>query len=196
MHNLVVETTRIGIEVKNLKMQVESLNSRLEFNERRARALESAVVYAPAQSDLTASPSGGARQPMGVSPAPVESSGPSNLPAAGGPQEGPGQRSRRRRRRRGRRGGGSAATIMGGQTAIPNQPFEGGSLPEEVAEPAAFSAETAPTSTVELPDLHTDAPDERNSSAVESQMPEPQPSELDSSPDPSSGSGGSEPGQQ
>ena len=45
VHNLVVETTRTGIEVKNLKMQVESISSRLEFNERRARALESAVVY-------------------------------------------------------------------------------------------------------------------------------------------------------
>ncbi|HEY6213107.1 MAG TPA: hypothetical protein VIW45_12525 [Vicinamibacterales bacterium] len=45
MHNLVVEMTRIGIEVKNLKMRVESLASRVEFNERRARALESVVVY-------------------------------------------------------------------------------------------------------------------------------------------------------
>src|SRR5262245_46373192 len=47
MHNLVIETTRISIEVKNLKMRVESLASRLEFNERRARALESVVVYKP-----------------------------------------------------------------------------------------------------------------------------------------------------
>src|SRR5438093_5955259 len=45
IHNLVVETTRLGIEVKNLKMRLESVSSRLEFNERRARALESAVVY-------------------------------------------------------------------------------------------------------------------------------------------------------
>jgi len=45
MHNLVLEATRMGIEVKNLKMRVESLSSRLEFNERRARVLESAVVY-------------------------------------------------------------------------------------------------------------------------------------------------------
>ena len=36
MHNLVLETTRMGIEVKSLKMRVESLASRLEFNERRA----------------------------------------------------------------------------------------------------------------------------------------------------------------
>src|SRR5204862_4424379 len=39
VHNLVVELTRTGIEVKNLKMRVESLASRVEFNERRARAL-------------------------------------------------------------------------------------------------------------------------------------------------------------
>jgi hypothetical protein len=48
MHNLVVETTRLGIEVKNLKMRLESLASRLEFSERRARALESVVAYKPA----------------------------------------------------------------------------------------------------------------------------------------------------
>src|SRR3954469_6731109 len=51
IHNLVVETTRTGIEVKNLKMRLESLSSRLEFNERRARALESAVVYRPSTTD-------------------------------------------------------------------------------------------------------------------------------------------------
>src|SRR5881296_3309000 len=45
IHNLVVELTRTGIEVKNLRMRVESLTSRLEFNERRARALESVVAY-------------------------------------------------------------------------------------------------------------------------------------------------------
>src|SRR5947209_11342844 len=47
IHNLVIETTRLGIEVKNLKMRLESVSSRLEFNERRARALESVVVYKP-----------------------------------------------------------------------------------------------------------------------------------------------------
>jgi len=61
VHNLVVETTRTGIEVKNLKMRIESIASRLEFNERRARALESAVVYrtesddAPAQRQASSS---------------------------------------------------------------------------------------------------------------------------------------------
>src|SRR5262245_61331596 len=56
IHNLVVETTRLGIEVTNLKMRVESVTSRLEFNERRARALESVVVYKPGEGDITAPP--------------------------------------------------------------------------------------------------------------------------------------------
>src|SRR4051794_35093516 len=51
IHNLVLETTRLGIDVKNLKMRLESVSSRLEFNERRARALESVVVYKPAGGD-------------------------------------------------------------------------------------------------------------------------------------------------
>jgi len=54
MHNLVLETTRLGIEVKNLKMRLESLSSRLDFNERRARALEGAVVYKPATEERPA----------------------------------------------------------------------------------------------------------------------------------------------
>jgi hypothetical protein len=54
MHNLVIETTRMSIEVKNLKMRVESLASRLEFNERRARALEGVVVYRPVEDRLEA----------------------------------------------------------------------------------------------------------------------------------------------
>ena len=47
MHNLVLELTRVGIEVKNLRMQVESMSSRLDFDERRARALEGVVQYRP-----------------------------------------------------------------------------------------------------------------------------------------------------
>ena len=55
IHNLVLEVTRAGIEVKNLKMRVESLASRLEFNERRARSLEGVVVYRAATTSLTRS---------------------------------------------------------------------------------------------------------------------------------------------
>jgi hypothetical protein len=56
IHNLVIETTRLGIDVKNLKMRLESVSSRLEFNERRARALEGVVVYKPSVPDEPAAP--------------------------------------------------------------------------------------------------------------------------------------------
>lgn len=45
IHNLVIEVTRLGIDNQNLKMRVESLSSRLEFDERRGRALEQVVQY-------------------------------------------------------------------------------------------------------------------------------------------------------
>src|SRR5581483_8931173 len=125
IHNLVIETTRLSIEVKNLKMRVESVGSRLEFNERRARALESAVVYragdgqdAPVASHPpTVDSRASTDRPGAGSQPPVSQPGP---PRAGGGQppqaagEGPGQRSRRRRRRRGRRGRGPVAPMMSG----------------------------------------------------------------------------------
>jgi hypothetical protein len=138
LHNMVVELTRMTIEVKNAKMRVESIASRLEFNERRARALESAVVYKPADVDREASapyqpqrqqpssqPTAQSSSPP-VTPPPQRSSylpaqqtgsAPQPQPSAESPAagEGPGQRSRRRRRRRGRRGGASAVSIMGPQ---------------------------------------------------------------------------------
>ena len=139
IHNLVFELTRTGIEVKNLKMRVESLASRLEFSERRARALESVVVYRPSGDDRDepAAPQNAPRPRSGASsqppPAatppprpvplppvgqPAESAAASTVPAAtvspetGGAPETPGQRSRRRRRRRGRRSGAPASGLM------------------------------------------------------------------------------------
>lgn len=43
LNNLVVEMTRLSIDVKNHKMLVESVSGRLDFSERRSRALESVV---------------------------------------------------------------------------------------------------------------------------------------------------------
>src|SRR5688572_29636248 len=86
MHNLVLELTRLGIEVKNLKMRVESTSSRLDFDERRARALEGVVVYRPGAAPPL--------QPPAAAPGPQRSA-----PDAGDPSE----RRTRRRRRRGRR---------------------------------------------------------------------------------------------
>src|SRR5206468_1338221 len=113
IHNLVVETTRLAIEVKNLTMRVESLSGRLEFNERRARALESVVVYKPGVDEQPpdATPSSRSSAPPAQA-APVPQAAPPPGPQP--PAEGPGQRSRRRRRRRGRRAGPPAATMMTG----------------------------------------------------------------------------------
>ena len=63
IHNLVLETTRLGIQVKNLKMQVESMSSRLDFDERRARALEGVVQYRPGAVAPLQPPQGGSREP-------------------------------------------------------------------------------------------------------------------------------------
>lgn len=92
-HNLVLEVTRLGIEVKNLKMRVESLSSRLDFSERRARALESVVQYRP--GEVPEEHPAAAGQPGGGQEGRAE----------GGDQAASSEQRRRRRRRRGRRGG-------------------------------------------------------------------------------------------
>jgi hypothetical protein len=95
-NNLVVEATRLGIEVKNLRMQVESLSTRLDFDERRARALEGVVQYKPGT-------------PV-TPPAAADESGEDERPTADASATGEGRGPRRRRRRRGRRRGlGGAA---------------------------------------------------------------------------------------
>jgi hypothetical protein len=58
LHNLVIELTRASIEVKNLKMRVESMSSRLDFDERRARALEGVVMYRPGAATPLQPPAG------------------------------------------------------------------------------------------------------------------------------------------
>jgi hypothetical protein len=64
IHNLVLETTRLGIEVKNLKMRVESMSSRLDFDERRARALEGVVQYRPGAVPPLQPPAAGGDRPL------------------------------------------------------------------------------------------------------------------------------------
>src|SRR6266511_1854148 len=71
LHNLVVEMTKTGIEVTNLKMRIESLSSRLEFNERRARGLESVVVYKSATDEGADRPPRAVPSPPPPQPPPV-----------------------------------------------------------------------------------------------------------------------------
>jgi hypothetical protein len=135
IHNLVLEVTRLGIETKNLKMRLESLNSRMDFDERRARALEGVVQYRPETGPTrepqpqVRSPSQGDRgrqyvqqprqaPPPRPAPQPTAQDEPGPQQAPLGQQEPPpapvpasadatgdGTARRRRRRRRGRRGG-------------------------------------------------------------------------------------------
>ena len=117
MHNLVVEVTRASIEVKNMKMRVESIASRLEFNERRARALEAVVQYRPdaergRDHDRDRERRGGESRPP-ASPVHEPAPGPVD-PLTGGDS----LRSRRKRRRRGRRSGpGFGEGLQGSDTS-------------------------------------------------------------------------------
>lgn len=105
LHNMVLETTRMSIEVKNLRMRVESLSSRLDFSERRVRALEGVVQYRPEamrprerREELPEAAAGAATE--GVVAEGLEA----GVGASGTRVEGDGSARRRRRRRRGRRG--------------------------------------------------------------------------------------------
>ena len=125
LHNLVIETTRMGIEVQNLRMKVESLSSRLDFNERRVRALEGVVQYRP---EAIRGPEGREHQ-EGDSPAATPGSGAFEgfVP---GPQGGQGESGRRRRRRRRGRRGGQEGQGEGAQAAQGTQGVQGAQDPQ------------------------------------------------------------------
>ena len=159
VHNLVLELTRVGIENRNLKMRLESLSSRMDFDERRARALEGVVQFRPGtgparepvrQPARAFSPpapppprAGAPSQPAAVSqPAMQQAPSPERqaaLPQPGtvtgaGPDDQSGESGtarRRRRRRRGRRGGRGR---LPGENASADTPADASS-PESSATP-------------------------------------------------------------
>ena len=118
LHNLVLETTRMGIEAQNLRMRVESLSSRLDFSERRVRALEGVVQYRPEVIHAPARREADGDEPA-AAPATTgsfEGFVPAGQPAQNQPGQGQGDR-KRRRRRRGRRGGAGAPGMPGDASA-------------------------------------------------------------------------------
>ncbi|MBP6716773.1 MAG: hypothetical protein KA205_07915 [Acidobacteria bacterium] len=151
IHNLVVELTRLSIENNNLKMRVESLSSRMDFDERRARALESVVQYKPApkpghierpqaerpqsdrqQGERAQNDRSQADKPQGDKPQAAAAQ--ADPQRAGLEPRDQGERGERRRRRRRRRrpgqnlagaAAGSEAGGAGGDQSVQNQ-FEGG----------------------------------------------------------------------
>lgn len=143
LHNVVLETTRMSIEVKNLKMRAESLSSRLEFSERRVRALEGVVQYRPEAMRP--------RERREALPEPAAGSETEGVVAEGLGSETPGQRAegegaarRRRRRRRGRRGAGQglpgSVLVEGASEGSAGEPAEAA----EIDDPRDFGGPEGP----------------------------------------------------
>jgi len=126
VHNLVVETARLNIELKNLKMKNDSLAGRVEFNERRVRTLEGNSTYQTTRADsaperpFTPAPASSNPSVLHVEPQQERAHAPQ---PPGSPADASGQR-RRRRRRRGRRGGGAQLPPGAAPTASPDRPVD------------------------------------------------------------------------
>ena len=134
VQRLVTEVSRVSLELQSLTMRVESLDAKLEFNERRIRSIEGSAQRSRPQSRPA--------EPVAASPAVMEGeTAPADaaIPAVEGqPSEGS---KRRRRRRRGRRPG----TAPAGAAA----PF---AAPLSVGDPEApVAAHTGPLPAVEHP---------------------------------------------
>ena len=183
LHNLVLETTRSNIELRNLKMRLESVQSRLEFNERRARALEAVVQYRTEpqgrdhRRDARVETHRQHPAPRPQVPASVAAQGPV-VPAAepgtepqGGVDPltgGDSLRTRRRRRRRGRRGQGLAGEAGTATSAAAGEPDTDDSAEAETGDPA-----TGPPSTSVSPAEAAGASD-REAPPVRAEVAEPQ----------------------
>lgn len=142
LHNLVLETTRMGIEVQNLRMKTESLSSRLDFSERRVRALEGVVQYRPeAMHHAGQASDAGEAGDTGE----VRDAGAPGVARAfegfvpGSAQQGEGSGRRRRRRRRGRRGQGAA----GAAGAFGAQGAQGSQGPQDSQSPPSAGPQDA-----------------------------------------------------
>jgi len=92
VQNLVVEITRLNLEIQNLKMRVESLSTRMDFDVRRAKALENVPPSRPIQHDRPRQQGRSfGRGPQGA-PGPQGSQAPQGPPSSPGPpQASPGQ---------------------------------------------------------------------------------------------------------
>jgi len=190
LNNLLIEITRTGIEIKNLKMRIESIGSRLEFNERRARSLESAMAYRSSGDGGTDRSGRSASQPTAT---PQQMPQAAAAPAAGfagqsapsQPGDGTGQRSRRRRRRRGRRGGagsppGAAPTPSSGPPATTSTAPAGGSAPSTADSGSLATAIKEDLQTFSGAAAHPAEADTRNPEPVE---PSPSPPPPRAAPD-------------
>ena len=152
LQRLVTEVSRNSIEMQSLTMRVEALSARVDFNDRRVRALETAP--APSRS----------QRPQEVVPVATPTSSPSvateSAVAPVAPVSTPDGPRRKRRRRRGRRGSISALGSGGVPAAATVEtPDDGSDLDEgddeealeipAVTEPTSESLSSEPTPSVE-----------------------------------------------
>jgi hypothetical protein len=112
LYSLVLEMTRLSVEVKALTMRVESTASRIDFAERRARTPDGRAERRGEDASGALPARGRVSQGQAApKPAPDGPAAVSGSPAAGrdSAQGGNADARRRKRRRRGRRGGASRA---------------------------------------------------------------------------------------
>ena len=142
VQRLVTETSRLSLELQALTARVESLNGRVDFNDRRVRTIEGTAVAARGAARQSEPP------PIvaGTASFDAAAASPPEVVPAGNEGTSEGAR-RRRRRRRGRRGSSGGSEIPG----APQHQDSGGA--DEIDETAGETeaAETAvPSSTPPL----------------------------------------------
>ncbi len=113
MNNLVLEMTRLSVDMKNHRARVESVAGRLDFSERQARAVEGVVQRRDA-AHAAADADSGEGQVEGAEP-------------------------KRRRRRRGRRRSTRTATDTEGASAAGEQAADDAAPPDGTPEPPSES---------------------------------------------------------
>jgi hypothetical protein len=139
VQRLVTEVSQVSLELKSLVMRVESLDAKVDFNERRVRGIEGSVHRSrpqgrPAEPIVASTAVGGGE--TAPADAVTETSAAS---VEGPPSDGT---KRRRRRRRGRRTDMSPSdTVSAGQAALVGEPLAATAL----TPPPGGSAETLPT---------------------------------------------------
>ena len=150
LQRLVTDVSRVSIEMQSLALRVESLSARVDFNDRRVRAVEASAPPGRAPRAV--------EQPAAApAPAAPEAAAAETAPSEGVAAEG---NRRRRRRRRGRRGGatqgdaaGAASPVTAGDQVSGAEPEAGDEVDEggagEQSEQIVAPAQPSPPATFE-----------------------------------------------
>jgi hypothetical protein len=113
VQRLVTEVSRVSLELKSMAMQIESLDAKLEFNERRVRSIEGSTHRSKPQNRPV--------EPVAASPVAVREASPADASSGTATARVEGQSpdpvKRRRRRRRGRRPDALSETARIDETA-------------------------------------------------------------------------------